>query len=438
MLAATPLQWVARHPPELKGSPIESLRYHESDQYDPLYRLQEVDDQTGAPWQSYAYTKTGDRLSKTTQGITPVDTYNYTTGTHHLIGISGADASNRAFDANGNTTAFQANGWMYGLGYDDRNRLRLVQQNGNTIVGYTLDGKGERVRKAPTSGAPTNFLYDEQGRLLSESSVGGSRAYVWADDTLVATVNGSGTVNYVHTDHLGTPRAVTTTAGTTIWAWPWLRNPFGEQPASGSAYTLNLRYPGQYYDQETGLNYNYFRDYEAGTGRYIESDPIGLEGGISTYTYIESDPLNGLDAEGLSSVPVGCNGGCHSPAPGLPPGPSPFPQSPGAPGSLSMPDGIAGALGGLMFDTMQRMCKDKECPPCRLVDGTIVLVGTIGYRYDRLPSTKIQHGIAGSHLNIYKANRNPNNCRCFWQPMGAVPPPPQPDWIPIQEFAPPY
>ena len=89
---------------------------NESYQYDPLYRLQQVDDATGQPSQSYSYDKTGDRLSKATVGQTPTDAYSYTPNTHHLIGISGYDASTRAMDANGNTTALQASGWMYGLG----------------------------------------------------------------------------------------------------------------------------------------------------------------------------------------------------------------------------------------------------------------------------------------------------------------------------------
>lgn len=83
---------------------------------------------------------------------------------------------------------------------------------------------------------------------------------------------------------------------------------------------------------------------------------------------------------------------------------------------------------------MVDVCKKKDCPPCRLADGTIVAVGTIAYRYDVLPPNVKQHGIYGSHLNLYKANQNPHNCKCFWQPIGTVPPSPQPGWIPIQPF----
>jgi hypothetical protein len=77
----------------------------------------------------------------------------------------------------------------------------------------------------------------------------------------------------------------------------------------------------------------------------------------------------------------------------------------------------------------------RSCPPCRLANGTVVPIGTVGYRFDRLPPDVVQHGIRGSHLNLYICNQNPNNCRCFWQPGATVSPPPQAGWIPIQPFA---
>jgi RHS repeat-associated protein len=63
--------------------------------------------------------------------------------------------------------------------------------------------------------------------------------------------------------------------------------------------TVNLRFPGQYYDQETGLHYNYFRYYDPETGRYITSDPVGLGGGLNTYAYVGSNPLSWIDSWGL-------------------------------------------------------------------------------------------------------------------------------------------
>ncbi len=126
------------------------------------------------------------------------------------------------------------------------------------------------------------------------------------DNTISGSVTTS-TVNYVTADQLGTPRAVTNGAGTTIWAWAYQGNPFGEQqPISTTGYVLNLRFPGQYYDAETGTNYNMFRTYEPATGRYLQSDPIGFSGGINIYTYGSGSPLNAFDSLGLACNARGC------------------------------------------------------------------------------------------------------------------------------------
>lgn len=72
---------------------------------------------------------------------------------------------------------------------------------------------------------------------------------------------------------------------------------------SGRAtFPYNLRFPGQYYMAETGLNYNYHRDYDPLTAKYVESDPFGLRGGINTYAYVEDDPLDGIDPTGRIKI----------------------------------------------------------------------------------------------------------------------------------------
>jgi RHS repeat-associated protein len=120
--------------------------------------------------------------------------------------------------------------------------------------------------------------------------------------------------HHLQPDHLGSPRKVIqSSTNTAIWDWPILNNPFGEtapnQDPDGNAvpFVLNLRFPGQYFDVETGLHYNYFRDYEPGTGRYVESDPIGLDGGVATYAYADDSPLSKIDYLGLKTCGAGWN-----------------------------------------------------------------------------------------------------------------------------------
>jgi len=108
----------------------------------------------------------------------------------------------------------------------------------------------------------------------------------------------------LETDHLNTPRLVADATGTTVWRWdqaePFGNNPADEDPDGNSvAFDLPLRLPGQRYDKETALHYNYFRDYDPGLGRYAESDPIGLRGGVNTYAYVSNSPIIYVDVDGL-------------------------------------------------------------------------------------------------------------------------------------------
>jgi RHS repeat-associated protein len=108
---------------------------------------------------------------------------------------------------------------------------------------------------------------------------------------------------FIHTDHLNTPRVITNQAAQVVWRWdqtdPFGGNPPDENPSGLGIFTCNLRLPGQYFDKETNLHYNYFRDYDPRIGRYIQSDPIGLRGGINTFTYVANDPIGLYDPKGL-------------------------------------------------------------------------------------------------------------------------------------------
>jgi RHS repeat-associated protein len=274
--------------------------------YDPLYRLTSAQTGAASPLEAYTYNKTGDRLSAALNGGA-AQAYTYAATTHHLASVGGTA---RTYDLNGNTKTGIGSGLT--LAYDVRNRLSSGTK-GTTIFTYTYNGRGERISKGVTIGGfgsgPTQYVYNEGGQLLG--GYGGATAeqaeYVYLDSTLIAIVK-AGVPYYVETDHLGTPRQIIDkTSNAAVWKWDSLGNTFGttlpnQSPSGGAAFVMNLRFPGQYYDAESGLNYNYFRDYEPNTGRYVESDLIGLKGGLSTYAYVRANPLVMTDPAGLEGT----------------------------------------------------------------------------------------------------------------------------------------
>lgn len=117
---------------------------------------------------------------------------------------------------------------------------------------------------------------------------------------------GAAPIYFVHSDHLGTPQKLTDDTGQIVWEAAY--DPFGnatidEDPDGDFNHIeFNLRFPGQHYDQYTGKNYNYYRDYDPSTGRYIQSDPIGLQGGLNTYSYVWNNPQRYTDPTGESGL----------------------------------------------------------------------------------------------------------------------------------------
>lgn len=230
--------------------------------------------------------------------------YTVDTASNRMQSASGLDARSYSYDAAGNTLSDGTRTYTY----NDSGRLATATHNGVT-TSYVYNGLGERVKKS-SAGVTRYFAYDEAGHLLGEYDAQGDliQETVWLGDSPVATLrpDGSGGIDifYVHTDHLNTPRRVTRPVDNVV-VWRWQSAPFGatdaEQDPDGDQimFAYNLRFPGQYWDEETELHYNYFRTYDPTTGRYLESDPIGLAGGINTYGYARNDPLGLYDSLGL-------------------------------------------------------------------------------------------------------------------------------------------
>ena len=259
--------------------------------YDSVDRLLS---QSGAA--SYTYNTTGDRLTKNQGGLA---TYNYPATSHRLQNITGSGARSFTHDPNGSITHDGTTTFTYDL------RGRLIQaQQGAITASYGINALGQRITKQ-VGATITHFHYDSQGKLIAESTPDGQaiQETVYLGDLPVAVRKG-GQDYAVYADHLGTPRRIENSSQQAVWLWD-LDDPFGnhaanEDPSGLGVFNYNPRFPGQYFDQETGNHYNYFRDcYDARTGRYCQSDPIGLEGGINTYAYAANNPLGLIDAQGL-------------------------------------------------------------------------------------------------------------------------------------------
>jgi RHS repeat-associated protein len=120
--------------------------------------------------------------------------------------------------------------------------------------------------------------------------------------------------NFIHADHLNTPRLITNQVQQAVWRWdqaePFGTYPANENPSGLGVFEFNLRFPGQYFDKETGLHHNFYRDYEPSLGRYHQSDPVGIAAGVNTYAYVSGDPLRFGDFFGLART---CGSGKSEP-----------------------------------------------------------------------------------------------------------------------------
>ncbi|TZF81624.1 RHS repeat-associated core domain-containing protein, partial [Cognatilysobacter lacus] len=285
--------------------------------YDGLNRLTAANDPSNVLLQGYSYDATGNRLSDTKVTGTGTTAYTYPATSHQLTKV-GTVA--RTYDAMGNMLTGTVNGVAKTFTYDVTGRMN-VAKNGSTVqMNYAYNGKGEQVRRYPTttSTAQTYEVYDEAGHWIGEYDSTGARKqeFIWLGDLpmgVYALSAGSTTayqVYQVQPDHLGTPRAVIdATRQKAVWSWPLQNEPFGKSnpvqdpDADGKTFVLDMRFPGQRYDSGSGLNYNYYRDgYDAGTARYSQPDPIGLEGGASIYAYVGNHPIRSTDPLGLSEL----------------------------------------------------------------------------------------------------------------------------------------
>ncbi|WP_277344257.1 RHS repeat domain-containing protein, partial [Metapseudomonas otitidis] len=291
-------------------------------QYDALDRLTE--EKTADSRKAYAYDATGNRTSRTTYATTngtetqtAKQSLRYAPDSNRLAQRSTSYAVEA--DAAGHYTRYsQSRRYTY----DDQGRLSAVTDKAGTpIAHYAYNALGQRVLKEVQQGTartPYTYLYGPDGQVMGQVryTTAGRKSqasyYVWLDDLPIAqidlaynfagTVVDSTTLTYLHSDHLNTPRLATNQGGNLVWSWPSDAFGVGQPNNHGSTIDVILRFPGQIADAHSELFYNYFRDYDPETGRYVESDPIGLKGGLNTYGYVNGNPLGFSDPLGLFST----------------------------------------------------------------------------------------------------------------------------------------
>ena len=211
-----------------------------------------------------------------------------------------ATGTSYAYDNAGNIVS---DGLHTDFFYNQNNRLIRVEIDGLTVAEYAYDAFERRVTKV-VNGVTTHFHYDLNGLLISETDGSGNprRDYVYLNGEPVAmkAYGGSAGWYWFIKDHLGTPQKMVDEAGNVVWAAAYA--PFGEAWVYLDEVVNNLRFPGQYYDVETGLHYNWHRFYDPWTGRYLRADPIGLAGGLNLYGYALNNPTNSSDPFGLTAT----------------------------------------------------------------------------------------------------------------------------------------
>ncbi|CAG0938909.1 putative deoxyribonuclease RhsB [Gammaproteobacteria bacterium] len=286
--------------------------------YDGLDRLT-WDSGVSSASPSYSYDGNGNRLTRTGNvGGMVNQTFTFPPGSNRIATYQAGSGSAIAVqhDDMGNVLD-DGQGRVYEYGHDARMSL-IFWTPASTGMNLEYNGLGElaRSRKVTYDACTGNelllsqeyFSFTPDGRALQILSENNSRTetdIVWLDGQPVAQFLDSydaqgiyqGTeVTYLHTDQLGTPRLGTDE--NQVITWRWQSEAFGSTGPTGSA-AVRLRFPGQIHLGLAQVTYNYYRDYFAQWGRYLESDPVGQYGGPNTYGYTQQNPLNESDPLGL-------------------------------------------------------------------------------------------------------------------------------------------
>ena len=229
---------------------------------------------------------------------------------------------NRLLAKNQSTYNYNASGApeqtdRYRYDYNTDQRPIKVYEGDTLLATYEYNSFGERIKKvvyAKSGNQVIYFLY-EGHQLVAEIDAtedtpthDNYRQTIYLGHAPVAYLHGKETYT-VQSDHLGTPHRVTNSNEETVWAADY--TPFGEATVLVERISFRHRFPGQYFDAETGIHHNYLRDYDPSLGRFLTSDPLGMMDGFNKYNYVHGNPIAAYDNFGLSAtsfaIAVGTN-----------------------------------------------------------------------------------------------------------------------------------
>ncbi len=224
------------------------------------------------------------------------------------------------YDGAGNMLSDSRLGNVYAYTYNAANRLKTVSFQGNLVGTYTYNGGEQLIQRVITNSGSSNgtiqYVHDRMGNIIAEATAAGAtaREYIWLPeaeiaptfqsraqvDRPVAVVDGVNTATpqtwYVATDHLHRPIRMTNAAKAVMWSATW--TPWGAPHAITGAATLDARFPGQWFQLESSLHYNWHRHYDPTLGRYTQPDPLGFVDGPSGYGYAVGSPGMAVDPRG--------------------------------------------------------------------------------------------------------------------------------------------
>jgi RHS repeat-associated protein len=265
---------------------------------------------------AWIYDATGNRTSETANGVT--STYAYPATSNQLTSItpSGGTARSFTYDVAGNITADSgASAPAMTYQFDAEGRLAKAFQTATPAEGatYAYDAHSRLSSRIVTHASPptsttTLYAYDTKNHIIAELNTSGQtlREYIWLDDMPVAVVDNVNTtpvIYYVQTDHLMRPARMTDQ--NTNWVWDVIFSPFGATAyINANPAVMDIRFPGQWFQLETGLAYNWHRHYDATTGRYIQPDPLLNDDGQITVRGIspEVTPQGGYDGRAIANA----------------------------------------------------------------------------------------------------------------------------------------